>query len=90
MFFEDNPGAPTVFVRYNQFTNMHAGTAVHPTDSPLSSKVDATTNWWGAADGPEDVFSSSPTGSGVKTNLYEDNFAYDPWCTAANCSTLSP
>ena len=45
--------------------------------------VNATQNWWGAADGPGTVGPGS--GDTVSTNV-----DYSPWCATATCSAFAP
>jgi uncharacterized repeat protein (TIGR02543 family) len=71
------PNVYPVGIHLNSFVG--AGTALRNTNNEL---IDATSNWWGAADGPGLV----GPGTGALVSTYVD---YSPWCAVANCSRLS-
>lgn len=64
----------------SSFTN-HSGFAVYNESGPT---IDARNNWWGSSDGPKDVSTSTPTGSGDK--IYGD-INYKPFLTSWPPST---
>ncbi len=59
----------------NRLANVEFGMA-----NDLTSVVDATRNWWGAATGP--TYSGNANGTGAKlSEAYADNITYVPWLT---------
>ena len=62
----------------------HSGQAVYNQSGYLSQfpdvvVLDAINNWWGSADGPWDISTSTPTGTGDRVSV---NVLYDPWLTS--------
>lgn len=71
VFFEANLDAHTILVNDNEFSDMFYGVLLHPSLDLGENSVDATSNWWGDATGPQ--------GNGIAVG---EQITFSPWLDA--------